>query len=83
MDLTETFKHSFKLETDVTNIEIVSCVPLIVVCPVMVFLSLLVTSVKGIIITFCEPNKPGYLLGENSDHFHCLRRPLLFNFVIF
>ena len=34
-------------------------------------------------ITFREQNKLGCLLGENSDHFHCLRRPLLFNFVIF
>ena len=57
--------------------------PLIVACPVLGFLSLFVTAVKGIIITFPEPNKPGCLLGENSDHFHCLRRPLLFNFVIF
>ena len=44
---------------------------------------LFVTAVKGIIITFREPNKPGCLLGENSDHLNCLRRPLLFNFVIF
>ena len=57
--------------------------PHIVVCPVLVFLSLFVTAVKCIIITFREPNKPGCLLGENSDHFHCLQRPLLFNFVIF
>ena len=41
------------------------------------------TAVKGIIITFLEQNKPGCLLGENSDHVYCLRRPLLFNFVIF
>ena len=27
LDFTGTFKRSFKLETDVTNIEIVSCVP--------------------------------------------------------
>ena len=50
--------------------------------PVLFFLILFVTAVKGI-ITFREPNKPGCLLGENSDHFRCLRRPLLFNFVIF
>ena len=52
--------------------------PLIVVCPVLVFLLLFVTAVKGIIMTFREPSKPGCLLGENSDHFHCLRKlPLL------
>ena len=37
-------------------------------------------AVKGIIITFREQNMPGCLSGENSDHFHCLRMPLLFNF---
>ena len=43
--------------------------PLIVVCPVLVFLSLFVTVVKGIFITSHEPNKPGCLVGENSDNF--------------
>ena len=56
---------------------------LIVVCPVLVFLSLFGTAVKGIIIAFREPKKPGWVLGENLDHFHSLRMPLLFDFVIF
>ena len=39
-------------------------------------------AVKGI-IAFQGQNTPGCLFGENSDYFHCLQRPLLFNFVIF
>ena len=41
------------------------------------------TAVKSIIIIFHEQNELGCLLGKNSDDFHCLRRPLLFLFVIF
>ena len=83
LDFTQPFKLRFKLKTDVTHIGIYSLVchipQLIVVCPV---LPLFVTAVKGIIKTFREQNKPGCLQGENSDHFYCLRRPLLFIFVI-